>query len=1184
MILDSNLSTEAVDSFPFIQPVVSEQPVEEKTHDLFSPLITNQDEFEEAVDCWHSLPDGKERNAYESAVIQYHEISMSRGEDPWIPRKKKRFEKNCDKATYSALDLSDPAIEAEAREVIGEEEVKYLKDMDESMRKDFAVGRAAATMFGDDSYDSRAMLGEKLGVSNGDTDGIFNKLRESGDKRRELSLKIRSERKQVREMAFSNLESTGELNIDYLQSRGLGSSEAIAYWRELKPSFDKARSFMLAWGDEARQTKYVGAWDQDQVIASLASLRGENKEAYDLIMDGTMAVMKGEQKENLPFLSAFAGALLKTARGLRGATEGVLAPQDMYTSEGVLAYSVPGREQRIYTQEENITLRDLRSVCDLSWESPEDAGAIRKFVDGTGSMMGQTAAFMATRGLSSIANVEEAFVDSRAEGNNVYKSLVYGGIKGGIQYGTEKMGLGSFAKVRRFGIGTPFGKVNHAVGSWANKGGLASQFMKKTGVNAVAEMGEEWAAPVVEYGLGNPLSYALGAGQQITLNQAMNDFGHAVDLNSGIEMVAVSAIFGGVTTGFAVNDRRTFMREMSPERRGAVLKICESPSILEQMGAKPKEIKTLMSIANPDKQIARFYDLDLPSRQQGQKATQEGDSLDVVGREGFARQEGNEVAQGTQEMLGEVDDVVVIPAEFAMPQELMAAGEIDTFKRLDDGNWEVTNRKSDEKTILDEDQAKNLLNAQLTQARGEDALHDAFIKESEVATVNLVEHFQGKDGSIQFEKLNEPQTMMRLEAQAKLASDKIAKLNLEGNQNAEAVVDVEVDGQLSLGAVRDMPGKFAERINEENEMNGTTSLSPETAATNAYNLTREDGTAIIRWVEKGATPLNIIEEGNEIFIKRDIANRGSNEWHVDNLRAFQDAKEYKDLGMGELVPAEGAVDDSRVVEAMSRVMRAVLTNKINETKLPEQSKRFIAWVRRVLSSIMSLAKLGAAYESAAKAGKIDANWQNWVYESAGITGETWRQEREKAGKELVSEANDAANFSIFSPSEAEGIHALQSITKGAKEARFRSDTLNQDVILELGSAGKEKANGKVTGYYGLIHLISMRMAEGKSLEEACYTAVKSILSAVNGEVHDGIAESRKVLTLDQFHAVISLEWHDQKGAWMISGFKEKEDNSSADDRRRALSLANDYALDSFGSLKEVGAALDYAIARVAREY
>ncbi|MEG2586438.1 MAG: hypothetical protein RSB24_09185, partial [Akkermansia sp.] len=100
----------------------------------------------------------------------------------------------------------------------------------------------------------------------------------------------------------------------------------------------------------------------------------------------------------------------------------------------------------------------------------------------------------------------------------------------------------------------------------------------------------------------------------------------------------------------------------------------------------------------------------------------------------------------------------------------------------------------------------------------------------------------------------------------------------------------------------------------------------------------------------------------------------------------------------------------------------------------------------------------------------------------------------------------------------------------------------------------------------------------------CYTAVKSILSAVNGEVHDGIAESRKVLTLDQFHAVISLEWHDQKGAWMISGFKDKKENTSADDRRRAKYLSDSYALDSFDSLKEVGAALDYAIARVAREY
>ena len=49
-------------------------------------------------------------------------------------------------------------------------------------------------------------------------------------------------------------------------------------------------------------------------------------------------------------------------------------------------------------------------------------------------------------------------------------------------------------------------------------------------------------------------------------------------------------------------------------------------------------------------------------------------------------------------------------------------------------------------------------------------------------------------------------------------------------------------------------------------------------------------------------------------------------------------------------------------------------------------------------------------------------------------------------------------------------------------------------------------------------------------------------------------------------------------------FKEAEANSSAGARRRAMYLAESYAPYSFDSLKEVGAALDYAIARLAREY
>ena len=52
---------------------------------------------------------------------------------------------------------------------------------------------------------------------------------------------------------------------------------------------------------------------------------------------------------------------------------------------------------------------------------------------------------------------------------------------------------------------------------------------------------------------------------------------------------------------------------------------------------------------------------------------------------------------------------------------------------------------------------------------------------------------------------------------------------------------------------------------------------------------------------------------------------------------------------------------------------------------------------------------------------------------------------------------------------------------------------------------------------------------------------------------------------------------------MITGYKEGGKKSSADDRRRAKYLAESYALDSFDGLSQVGAALDYAIAQLARE-
>ncbi|MEG2810867.1 MAG: hypothetical protein RR889_09505, partial [Akkermansia sp.] len=64
--------------------------------------------------------------------------------------------------------------------------------------------------------------------------------------------------------------------------------------------------------------------------------------------------------------------------------------------------------------------------------------------------------------------------------------------------------------------------------------------------------------------------------------------------------------------------------------------------------------------------------------------------------------------------------------------------------------------------------------------------------------------------------------------------------------------------------------------------------------------------------------------------------------------------------------------------------------------------------------------------------EIKSQAQRFIASGQAAQARFWEATSKRIGKEIVSEANESVNFSIFSPSEAEGIHALQSITKGAK--------------------------------------------------------------------------------------------------------------------------------------------------------
>ena len=218
------------------------------------------------------------------------------------------------------------------------------------------------------------------------------------------------------------------------------------------------------------------------------------------------------------------------------------------------------------------------------------------------------------------------------------------------------------------------------------------------------------------------------------------------------------------------------------------------------------------------------------------------------------------------------------------------------------------------------------------------------------------------------------------------------------------------------------------------------------------------------------------------------------------------------------------------------------------------------------------------------AGEIEARnvqlRRDWT--AAERAARPFNETLEYPGEALVS-------FSVFSPSEASGLRALQSAVRGKQDAVFRSDTLNADVMLPFGSAGVYKnpdnPKSKIVGAHGLLHIITARMAHGDSLEEATYTAVKAVLAAVNGRiVDDSSSENKKELTLDGYNTWVYLKWKAENKAWVVTGYKENDKHSSVDDRQRAMNLAESYALNTFGGLERVGAALEYSIARVAREY
>jgi hypothetical protein len=321
------------------------------------------------------------------------------------------------------------------------------------------------------------------------------------------------------------------------------------------------------------------------------------------------------------------------------------------------------------------------------------------------------------------------------------------------------------------------------------------------------------------------------------------------------------------------------------------------------------------------------------------------------------------------------------------------------------------------------------------------------------------------------------------------------------------------------------------------------------------------------------------EETREKIIQ-DIARRYNEFREQDNMET-----EYRNMPEAKL-PMVYFSDINSIEEGLKSLENAPSRKLANRGEAAKKNRKLAELVRRseVTRKVLEQFKYEPFELYQRLAGEIEARnvqlRRDWT--AAERAARPFNETLEYPGEALVS-------FSVFSPSEASGLRALQSAVRGKQDAVFRSDTLNADVMLPFGSAGVYKnpdnPKSKIVGAHGLLHIITARMAHGDSLEEATYTAVKAVLAAVNGRiVDDSSSENKKELTLDGYNTWVYLKWRAENKAWVVTGYKENNKHSSVDDRQRAMNLAESYALNTFGGLERVGAALEYSIARAAREY
>lgn len=324
--------------------------------------------------------------------------------------------------------------------------------------------------------------------------------------------------------------------------------------------------------------------------------------------------------------------------------------------------------------------------------------------------------------------------------------------------------------------------------------------------------------------------------------------------------------------------------------------------------------------------------------------------------------------------------------------------------------------------------------------------------------------------------------------------------------------------------------------------------------------------------------MNVLEDLTEDFIARDMAanNRGL-EWYVQNIRELETALGRQNEFLRELGEGKKPVNQMDIIEAVGKIAQSkLLADTVKgEHGFSAALKSFLEMIRTLILKAAAMLKLGKAINQA-------------------LTDETVRGKMDTEFLQLVDDVV-AQDIEFLRELQLEdGLKAMQRVIAARQEAKADMRVKSRRKKAKTPVLDKsEKNHGKQ------VRAAARKKAEVQAKVDADVAAADA---ALEGDFSSSVEESDTEMKFaartggDKFAPDASMSVTDaqERGLFedgvleasnaVVTDYKENDKHSSVDDRQRAMNLAESYALNTFGGLERVGAALEYSIAREAREY